>query len=143
MIDARLPRMEARARSSSSRRLCPSKVILPETTAGGSASSLRIEYAVTDLPQPLSPARPTVSPSKIEKLTPSTELTGLSPPMNRTLRLSTSSSCGPGSIVVTVFSDFESVIRLKGSVLRLRRKKVAGEVNLLLAFVADLSREFD
>jgi hypothetical protein len=37
--------------------------------------SLRMERAVTDLPQPVSPTRPRVSPFPMSKLTPSRALT--------------------------------------------------------------------
>ena len=42
----------------------------PEMRAGGSATRRRIESAVSDLPEPLSPTMPTDSPARTEKPTP-------------------------------------------------------------------------
>jgi hypothetical protein len=55
-------------------RFFPSKVIsLPDSMRPGGRIRRKSESAVTDLPQPDSPTRPTVSPGAIAKLMPSTE----------------------------------------------------------------------
>jgi len=48
------------------------KRILPETTFAGGLKSPDIARARVDLPEPLSPAIPKISPLYISKLTPST-----------------------------------------------------------------------
>jgi hypothetical protein len=58
-----LPRMSRMARSSSVMRSRPSKRIAPATLPGGSGIRRRIDIAVTDFPQPLSPTMASVSPS--------------------------------------------------------------------------------
>ena len=79
-----------RAFTASSRNLiCP-----PAYSAGGTVRSLRIEYAVTDLPQPLSPTSPSVSPLAISRLTPSTALTTPSSVRKLTRRSEIRSSWG-------------------------------------------------
>jgi len=51
------------ARSDSFNKSMPWKRIVPAMRPGGSGISRRIELAVTDLPQPLSPTIASVSPS--------------------------------------------------------------------------------
>ena len=58
-----LPRMSRIARSGSARRSRPWNRIAPAILPGGSGMRRRIEFAVTDLPQPLSPTIASVSPS--------------------------------------------------------------------------------
>src|SRR5258708_3606771 len=67
-----LPGMFRIAGSESLRRSAPSKRICPAILPGGCGTSRRMEFAVTDLPQPLSPTIATVSPRSTAKDTPST-----------------------------------------------------------------------
>src|SRR3954451_6829183 len=67
-----LPRMSRIAASASFNRSVPRKRIEPAIFPGGSGISRRIEFAVTDLPQPLSPTTASVSPSRTWNDTPST-----------------------------------------------------------------------
>ena len=60
-------------------RLRPSKSTSPLTMRPFSGSSLRIESAAVVLPQPLSPARPRLSPGSRSKETPCTALTSPTP----------------------------------------------------------------
>src|SRR5579863_6288460 len=76
IIEISLPRMRCISFSPPLAELRPRKKISPPTIRPTSLSSSRmIESAVTLLPQPDSPTRPTVSPSAISKLTPLTALT--------------------------------------------------------------------
>ena len=67
-----LPRILRIAGSSSVSRSVPWKRIEPAIRPGGSGIRRRIELAVTDLPQPLSPTTASVSPSPTWNETPST-----------------------------------------------------------------------
>src|SRR5215216_2199787 len=67
-----LPRMSRIARSESFSRSVPPKRMEPAILPGGSGTSRRMEFAVTDFPQPLSPTSASVSPSSTWKDTPST-----------------------------------------------------------------------
>src|SRR4051794_39887897 len=67
-----LPRISRIAASSSFNRSIPRKRIEPAILPGGSGTSRRMELAVTDLPQPLSPTIASVSPSTTVNDTPST-----------------------------------------------------------------------
>src|ERR1700745_3116822 len=67
-----LPRMSRMARSDSFNKSTPWKRIEPAMRPGGSGIKRRIELAVTDLPQPLSPTIARVSPSSTWNETPST-----------------------------------------------------------------------
>src|SRR6516225_5767706 len=64
----------------------------PRNLPGGLGTSLKIEVAVTLLPQPDSPTSPSVRPFSIESETPSTAWTRPASVSNPTARLSISSS---------------------------------------------------
>ncbi len=72
----RLPRIARICAGGSVSRSLPSKRMLPATMRpDGGGTSRMIDSAVTDLPQPLSPTTPSVSPRASESDTPSTALT--------------------------------------------------------------------
>src|SRR6185436_2959040 len=76
IIEMRRPRMSRISRSLFSRRFSPSSRMAPLTMrAAGRGTSRRSDSAVMVFPQPDSPTMPSVSPSRREKLTPSTALT--------------------------------------------------------------------
>src|SRR5262245_66325648 len=72
MSSPRMARISASPSFSKSR---PSKITSPPTTRPGGETSLMIESAVTDLPQPDSPTRLKVSPRSSVNETSSTERT--------------------------------------------------------------------
>src|SRR5258706_1737718 len=74
IIEMRLPRTARIAALGRRRRFAPSKRISPATRPGGLATSPMIESAVTLLPHPDSPTRPSVRPAWSARLTPSTAL---------------------------------------------------------------------
>src|SRR6185503_16322680 len=74
-IAMRAPRMRRISSSLSFRRSVPSKKIRPPTMRPGGSTRPRIENPVTVLPQPDSPTRPSTSPGRTSKLTPSTART--------------------------------------------------------------------
>src|SRR5438874_576783 len=88
-----LPRMPRTSSSSIFKMSWPSKTIWPFTILpGGCGMSRMSDSAVTDLPQPDSPTRPSVSPASRLKVTPSTARTTPSRVKNCVLRSWTSSS---------------------------------------------------
>src|SRR5882757_2397147 len=86
-----LPRMLRISRSESCKSSLPWKRIEPAILPGGCGMSCRIDIAVTDLPQPLSPTTASVSPSLIWNDTPSTARLTPSGVRKCTCRSSTSS----------------------------------------------------
>ncbi len=74
-IPAVPPRMRCSVRGPAARTSCPSSVIRPEAAAPG-GSSRKTDRAVSDLPDPLSPTRASVSPGSIWNDTPSTTRRG-------------------------------------------------------------------
>src|SRR5918999_4906818 len=71
----RAPRTLRSSSSASPTRSVPSKRIRPPTMRPGGSTSPRIENPVTVFPQPDSPTRPSTSPARTSKLTPSTART--------------------------------------------------------------------
>jgi hypothetical protein len=67
-----LPRTSRMARSLSLSRSRPWKRIAPPILPGGCGTNRRMELAVTDFPQPLSPTIATVSPASTANEMPST-----------------------------------------------------------------------
>src|SRR5215475_6530674 len=86
-----LPRILRISRSGSVSRLRPCRRIDPAILPGGCAISRRIDIAVTDFPQPLSPTTARVSPSSTWNETPSTARLIPSGVRKWVCRLSTSS----------------------------------------------------
>src|SRR5687767_14175171 len=74
-IAMRAPRTLRISFSGSWTRSEPSNRIRPPTTRPGGSTRPRIEKPVTVLPQPDSPTRPSTSPGRTSKLTPSTART--------------------------------------------------------------------
>src|SRR5690606_10156062 len=66
----RAPRILRSSRWLSFNRSRPSKMALPSTTRPGGRTSPRIDRTVTDLPDPVSPTRPTARPRRMRKPTP-------------------------------------------------------------------------
>ncbi len=97
IIAMSLPRMRARAASSRERRSRPPNRTSPETRPGGRRISPRIASDVSDLPAPDSPTRPTISPRRIWKSTPSTARRGPSSELNSTVSPRTSRTIGGGA----------------------------------------------
>ena len=75
-----LPRMRRISRALFLVRSSPFKRIAPPTMRAAGGSRPTIDRQVVVLPQPDSPTRPSVSPSRRVKLTPSTALTMRLPP---------------------------------------------------------------
>ena len=73
-------------------RSSPRKRTLPPTTRAGGRRIWRTAFATVVLPQPDSPARPTISPARISRSTPSTARTGPSPTAYSTASCRSSSS---------------------------------------------------
>ena len=93
IIAMRSPRIFASRSSDAPTSSSPSKRMLPDgCRAAGYGSSCRIESAVTDLPEPLSPTSATVSPRPISNETPRTASTTRPPVSKCTARSSTVSS---------------------------------------------------
>src|SRR3954451_267286 len=91
------PRTRWISRSLSVRRSRPLKITRPLAIRPGRCTSRRMDSAVTDLPLPDSPTRPSVSPASTWKLTSITA--GAGPPgrSKTVVRRSTESSRGPGT----------------------------------------------
>ena len=73
-----------------------------EWEAIGYGSNCRIDNAETDLPEPLSPTKATVSPELIEKLAPLTAEIWVSPAPKETSKSFTSNN---GTVIRTSFLD--------------------------------------
>src|SRR5688572_6387577 len=89
-IAMREPRIWRSCASRICRRSVPSKTMRPPTMRPGGSTRPRIEKPVTVLPQPDSPTRPSTSPGRTLKLTPSTARTTPARVKKWVLRSSTS-----------------------------------------------------
>ena len=102
---------QRKRRSSSalfSSRFSPWKRMLPPVIRAGGRRICMTEFAIVLLPQPDSPARPTVSPSRIARSTPSTARAGISPKPYSTVRPCSSSSIA-ARVCATVGSSATAV----------------------------------
>src|SRR6185436_2842494 len=100
IIEIRLPRSSRIAAGLSFRRSTPSNRISPPSMRpGGFGIRLMIDSAVTLLPHPDSPTRPSVRPASSVKLTPSTAADDTPSDVNVVRRPRTSSS---GSVIATL-----------------------------------------
>ncbi len=86
------PRTAHISRSESESRSRPWNTTRPEATRPGDGTSRRIENAVTDLPEPDSPTRPSVSPRRSSNETSSTATNGVAPVSNTVVSPCTDSS---------------------------------------------------
>src|SRR5215217_7939301 len=101
------PRTDCISRSESPPRSRPLYVIRPDSIRPGGSTSRMIENAVSDLPLPDSPTRPSVSPGAIEKLTSRTA--GVNRPFTSkpVVRCSTARS-GASDIDLGVLPEYRS-----------------------------------
>jgi len=96
-ILTRLQRKRRSVSGSMARTSCPAKRTSPPAMRAGGLSKRVTALAMVLLPQPDSPARPSTSPLRISKETPSTARTGPRPVRYSTRRSRTCSSGSPGA----------------------------------------------